>query len=541
LKACAESQAGGAQTKKMDMILESTLQYEEVFDNISACMFVVDVTSEGRFKFVGLNRAEEQAIGLTSAQVAGRFVEDLFREDVASQIIASYRRAVEAGKPIHFESDLDLPAGKRSFHTNLIPFRNASGDIRRLVGACIDITDFRKAQKEVLSRQRIESLGLLAGGMAHDFGNLLNGILMESEIALTSIEPNSPVRNTIDVIRNLALQAGEIVRLLLAYAGRESPVFQPVDISSAVAETLDALKSSLSRRAMLRADLSNGLPAVQANPAQIRQVVMNLLVNAAEALGDQEGTITIRVSKVLTGAGGHECAGAKPSDHAFIRLEVCDSGSGMSEEVQARIFDPFYTTKPGGRGLGLASVLGIVNAHGGSIQVASSPGKGSRFEVLLPVVVEPPLAAPGTALPTASPVGTGPPTVLVVEDETLLRSAIAKLLRAKSFCVTEAADGLSALDVFRANPAKVDIVLLDMTLPKMSGQAVFKELRRIRPDVKVILTTGHSEERTLRDIGGERNWRFIRKPYEIAALYDLMKGLLANGATESSRSVLHDR
>src|SRR5262249_24299890 len=157
---------------------------------------------------------------------------------------------------------------------------------------CIDITDFRKAQKEVLSRQRIESLGLLAGGMAHDFGNLLNGILMESEIALTSIEPNSPVRNTIDVIRNLALQAGESVRLLLAYAGRESPVFQPVDISSAVAEPLDALKSSLSRRAMLRADLSNGLPAVQVNPAQIRQVVMNLLVNAAEALGDQEGTIT---------------------------------------------------------------------------------------------------------------------------------------------------------------------------------------------------------------------------------------------------------
>jgi DNA-binding response OmpR family regulator len=174
--------------------------------------------------------------------------------------------------------------------------------------------------------------------------------------------------------------------------------------------------------------------------------------------------------------------------------------------------------------------------------VASSPGKGSRFEVLLPVVVEPPLAATaGTALPTGSTEGTGPPTVLVVEDETLLRSAIAKLLRAKSFYVTEAADGLSALEVFRANPTKVDIVLLDMTLPKMSGQAVFKELRRIRPDVKVILTTGLSEKQVFRDIGGEQNWRFIRKPYEIAALYNLMKGLLANGATESSSSVLHER
>jgi PAS domain S-box-containing protein len=515
-----------------DMILENTLQYKEVFDNISVCMFVVDVTPEDRFRFVGLNRAEEEAIGLTNTQVAGRFVEDIFRAEVANQIVASYRRAVEAGKPIHFESDVDLPAGKRSFHTNLIPLRDVFGRIYRIAGACIDVTDFRKAQREALTRQRMESLGLLAGGVAHDFGNLLSSILMESEVALTNVAQDSPVRHTIDAIRTLALQAGEIVRVLMAYAGQENPLFEPIDLSNTVTQTLAALKPSLSRRALLQTDLPNDLPVVMANPGQIRQVVMNLLANASEALGDEEGTITLRVAKVLRGTEGPESADPEQPVATFIRLEVSDSGCGMTEEVQTRIFDPFYTTKSGGRGLGLASVLGIVNAHGGRIQVTSSRGNGSRFEVLLPTVGSPRSAVTDSALPKPLAKVIKSPTVLLIEDEMALRRALSKLLRAKGFCVTEAVDGPSALDVFRANPAIVEIVLLDMTLPKMSGQAVFQELRRIRPDVKVILTTGHSKERALRDIGGERNWRFIRKPYEIAALYDLMQGLLANGTNE---------
>jgi CheY-like chemotaxis protein len=203
----------------------------------------------------------------------------------------------------------------------------------------------------------------------------------------------------------------------------------------------------------------------------------------------------------------------------------------MTEEVQTRIFDPFYTTKSGGRGLGLSSVLGIVNAHGGRIHVASSRDNGSRFDVLLPASGAP-LAAVTDSSPKPMRKVVKSPTVLLIEDEAALRLALSKLLRAKGFSVTEAVDGPSALDVFRANPAKVEIVLLDMTLPTMSGQAVFQELRRIRPDVKVILTTGHSKERALRDIGGEQNWRFIRKPYEIAALCDLMQGMLAIGTNE---------
>jgi CheY-like chemotaxis protein len=378
----------------------------------------------------------------------------------------------------------------------------------------------------------MESLGLLAGGVAHDFGNLLSGILTESEVALTSVEQDSPIRHAIGAIRTLALQAGEIVRALMAYAGQENPSLEPVDLSNTVAQTLAALKPSLSRHALLQTDLPNGLPAVLANPGQIRQVVMNLLANASEALGDADGTIALRVSKVLGGTGAPESADPDQPAPIFMRLEVSDSGCGMTEEVQTRIFDPFFTTKSGGRGLGLASVLGIVNAHGGRIHVASSRGNGSRFEVLLPTVGSPLSAVTDSALPKRMAKVIKSPTVLLIEDEMTLRRALSKLLRAKGFCVTEAVDGPSALEVFRANPAIVEIVLLDMTLPTMSGQAVFQELRRIRPDVKVILTTGHSKERALRDIGGERNWRFIRKPYEIAALYDLMQGLLANNTNE---------
>jgi CheY-like chemotaxis protein len=206
----------------------------------------------------------------------------------------------------------------------------------------------------------------------------------------------------------------------------------------------------------------------------------------------------------------------------------------MTEEVQTRIFDPFYTTKADGHGLGLASVLGIVHAHGGTIQVASTLGKGSRFEVVLPTVVEATVAAkPGTSPFKSVVEGAGTPTVLLIEDEELLRNTLSRLLRIKGFYVTEAADGRSALDIFRSNPLHVDVVLLDMSLPQMSGREVFDELRRIRPDVKVVLTTGYSQERVLSGMGDDQGWKFVRKPYEVARLCDVIQELLGKTKSEN--------
>jgi two-component system cell cycle sensor histidine kinase/response regulator CckA len=504
-------------------ILESIVEYKEVFDNISACMFVVDVTVDDRFRFVGFNRAEEEAVGLSNAQVAGRFVEDLFEPEVAQQLIASYRRAVISSKPVHFDSDLDLPAGKRSFHTNLIPLKDVSGRISRIVGACIDITEFKKTKEETLARQRLESLGLLAGGVAHDFGNLVTSVLLETTAAKASVPEHSPAWKSIDNIRHLALQAGEIVRVLMAYAGQESPILEPLDISRLASETIDVLRSSLGRSISLRTNLPANLPAVRGNPAQIRQVIMNLCANAKEALIDEQGVISIDVAMVQMTAP----EGSTQSVRGYIRLEVSDSGCGMTEEVQARIFDPFYTTKSRGRGLGLASVLGIVHAHEGRIEVVSSPGHGSQFLVFLPTVAQ--TKSVDTVprnLPEDQP--SRPITVLLVEDEKLLRYTLAKVLRTKGIRVIEAADGRIALSVFQTDPSQVDLVLLDMTLPGIPGQTVLSEIRQISPEMKVILTTAYPEERALSGIRKESPVRFLRKPYEVTELYRLIESMLPN-------------
>jgi len=488
-------------------------------------MFVLDVTSDDRFRFVGFNRAEEEAVGFSSTQVAGRFVEDLFERKVAHQLIASYRRAVTSGKPIHFDSDLDLPTGKRSFHTNLIPLRATDGRIHRIVGACTDITDFKKAEEEANAKKRIESMGLLAGGVAHDFGNLVHSVLVETEAARANLPENSPVWESIKNIRNLALQAGEIVRVLIAYAGHESPPTEPLNISSLIAETLQTVRSSLGTSVILRTNLPAGLPPVRANPAQIRQVITNLLANALEALDGQPGVISFDVT--LLQASGPDVTPPSQSDRAYIRLEVSDSGCGMTDEVRTRIFDPFYTTKARGRGLGLASVLGIVHAHGGTIDVTSLPGQGSRFAVTLPAILQAGAVEDESANLSGDAQGLGSVTVLLVEDEQLLRYTLAKMLRAKGMRVIEAADGSVAYSVFQDNPSQIDIVLLDMTLPGMSGQTVLSEIRRIRPETKVILTTAYAEERVLAGIQAESTWRFLRKPYEAKQLYHLIRSMLS--------------
>ena len=497
-------------------------QYKEVFDQISACLFVIDVTPDNRFKFLVFNRAEQEAVGLSNEQIAGKFVEQIFAPDLAQQLVMSYRLPLATGGPVNYDSELDLPAGRKSFHTNLIPLRSPDGRIHRIVGACIDITDFRRSQEEALARQKLESLGLLAGGVAHDFGNLLGSISAESELLLAALPKDAPVSAGLHQICDLAMHAAKIVRELMAYAGHESSALEEVNIARLAAEMLHLLKPSISKRATLRMDLQPDLAPVQGNSVQIRQVIMNLVMNASESLADQEGVISLSV-KELRGRDSQIELGFDSPESRCIQLAISDTGCGMSKETQAKAFDPFYTTKGKGRGLGLAAVQGIVRAHGGTIKVFSGIGQGTRFEVLLPAMdrSQPPQRAGAVPADVRESGGSG--TVLVVEDEELLRRIVSNVFRDKGLSVIEAADGESAIELFRANLSGIDAVLLDMTLPVMSGQQVFRELRRLRPDIKVILTTAYSQDFDLMNAEAERPWRFIRKPYRLAELSTLLK------------------
>ncbi len=265
---------------------------------------------------------------------------------------------------------------------------------------------------------------------------------------------------------------------------------------------LELLHVSISKRAQLRVDLPDELPAVRANSAQIRQVVMNLITNASEALGEGEGIISISLSHVRPDTG--ETAISEQTLPDAVRLTVSDTGSGMTEAIQARIFDPFFTTKFPGRGMGLAAMQGIIRDHGGTIHVVSTPGRGSRFEVLLPCTRQPAGVTHNSLGSDSASASLGEPLgVLLVEDEEELRAAVSKMLRRKGFAVFEAMDGRAGVDLFQAHAGEIDVVLLDLTLPGMTGREVLEGLRRLRSDVKVVITSAYSQEVAQKALGGQ--------------------------------------
>ncbi len=503
---------------------ESDRQYREVFDNISACLFLVDVTPDGRFKFAGFNPAEEAAVGLSSAEVSGKFVEEVFSEDLARKLTGNYRRCLEAGRAITYDDELSFPGGRRYFHSNLIPVQNAAGSINRIIGACIDITDLKRTQEEALAKQNLESLGVLTSGIAHDFNNLLGGIsalaeLIEAELAVTSVRCEE-----VQKIKAAAIRGSEIVRELMVYAGQDQSRFvEAVDLSRLVEEMLELVKVSISKHAVLRTDLAAGLPPVPGNAPKIRQVVMNLVINASEAIGAKHGVITLTTAHVRRDRDqGRDTAADLPQGD-YVRLEVSDTGCGIVAEAEAKIFEPFFSTKFAGRGMGLAVVKGIVRDHGGSIDVASVPGQGTTIRVLLPcsakriVEIQSAMPARGQA-PAKARTG----TILVVEDEELLREAVSKLLRRIGFLVVEAGDGSNAIELMRTHKDDLRAVLLDVTLPGISSREVLAEARRLRPDLNVVVTSAYSKESVEASFGGLRIQDFIRKPFHLSEMVRLL-------------------
>jgi PAS domain S-box-containing protein len=440
------------------------------------------------------------------------------------QYLSVYSSSIEAR--LEFRSVFRLRRADGEYRWILctgVPRFAPGGVFAGYIGSCVDITDVKRAQEEALAGQKLESLGVLANGIAHDFNNLLGAILASTELALTEQAEGLSIEDVLLRIKTACIRGAEVVRQLMIYGGKENPQFEPLDLSALVGELLGLLQVSISKHARVEMELSTPLPAVLANAAQIRQTVMNLVVNASEAIGERDGKIEVSTSHVRIEADSyfHGTENLPPGD--YVRLVVSDTGRGMTPEVQARIFDPFFTTKQAGRGLGLAAVQGVVRGHGGSLHVTSAAGHGARFEILLPSIGQPSrereAAVPLSATALEIPVG----TVLVVEDETILRAAVSKMLRKKGFSVIEAGDGTAGANLFRVNQSRIDVVFLDVTIPGMSGREVLEELRRIRTDVRVVLTSAFSEETAVLLTGGQQQWGYIRKPYQLSELATLLQ------------------
>jgi PAS domain S-box-containing protein len=404
----------------------------------------------------------------------------------------------------------------------------------QLHGLIQDLTDLKRAEsdrrrleQQVMQAQKLESLGVLAGGIAHDFNNLLTSILGNADLALCDLPTTSPVRSYLEDIETVSRRAADLCRQMLAYSGKGRFVIQAISLNQLVSEMVHLLSVSISKKAIVNYDLHEGIPPILADATQVRQVVMNLITNASEAIGNRSGMITLSsgamdcdekyLASVVGDSGVH-------APGQYVYLEVADTGIGMDRDTMERIFDPFFTTKFTGRGLGLAAVLGIVRGHKGALRVTTERGKGTRFRVLFPAHHD--TTQHNEEPPVRPEAWKGRGLVLLVDDEETIRSMGRHLLERAGFEVMTACDGREALERFARHHHEVVLVILDMMMPHLDGVACHRELRRIEPQVKIIMTSGYNEQDVVSRFEGISLAGFVQKPYKSADLLPVIQSAL---------------
>jgi len=412
---------------------------------------------------------------------------------------------------------------------------------RRLDGVSRDVTEMKKGEEERMllearfqRAQRLESLGVLAGGIAHDFNNLLVAMLGHARLAESDLSPESPIRQNLQSVVKAARQAAELCGQMLAYSGSVPLVTEFIELEEIVEEMGDLLRASIPSSTFIQYSLNKALPLVQGDASQIRQVALNLITNASEAIGEGGGEITLILECIECDSEELESMefseGLAPG--RFVVLTVRDTGEGMDESTRKKIFEPFYTTKFTGRGLGLAAVVGIVRAHGGAIRIESELDKGSTISVLFPAAEGARAKIEAGGMPKAIGDWKGHGKILLVEDEDSARELARVVLERVGLEVVEAADGFEALKVFREEPHKFGCILLDLTMPNMDGVETYSRLREIRPDVRVVLCSGYPERAAMARFANVGLAGFLKKPYEPEELLDSLRSLDAPDASE---------
>lgn len=407
----------------------------------------------------------------------------------------------------------------RLLETRATPVRNQRGDVVGGVAVSFDVTEQQRAEEALAQMEKMESLGVLAGGVAHDFNNLLVAILGNVSLARAELPADSPLLEVLDDIREAGQRAAELARQMLAYAGKAKFVVQDVDLSRVVEEMASLLRSSIRRNAALQLDLARGLPTVRGDPTQLGQVVMNLVLNGADAIGDGPGVVTVRTGTMQATKEFLREAYLAPelAEGEYVFLQVSDTGCGMDEATKARIFDPFFSTKFMGRGLGLAAVLGIVRGHHGAIHVRSAPKEGTVFTVILPPGERVP--APEPALPQEEEAR---PCILVVDDDPTVRRVTERALEALGYRAVGAEQGEKALELLAGEASGAVLALVDYDMPGISGSALVAALRATAPALKVAVMSGFTGEETERELREAGTHGFLPKPFELGELRRLV-------------------
>ncbi len=507
---------------------------------------LVDTTGTG-YIFLdeqGLVRdANAEYIRLTGrsslAEIQGHSVTEWTAPYDQKRNMEEIRKCMRLGSVRNLEIDYIAPTGNITpVEINATVLQKPQGP--QIVTLCRDITDRKQAEaqrlemeKNILQVQKLESLGLLAGGIAHDFNNLLTGILGNVELGMLKLPALSPVREHFDGISKAGRQAADLCRQMLAYSGRGKFVTKTFDLRDLIREMMSMLEISISKKAVLACHLDDAVPPIEADPSQIRQILMNLVINASEAIGQTSGAISITVGVKECRAADLEqnFVGESPQPGLFVSLEVADTGCGIDGATREKIFQPFFSTKFAGRGLGLAAVMGIVRSHKGMIRLQSEPGTGSRFTILFP-------AATGAVEHLVAPQdgeltwkGTG--TILLADDEETVRVTSGRMLQHLGFEVLFASDGREAVEQFQKATGEgrtIACVILDLNMPYLDGYEVMREMKRRRADVPIVLASGFHEQDVLKRCIGEKPCGFLQKPVQIKDLAAVLKNALLRPA-----------
>jgi PAS domain S-box-containing protein len=505
--------------------------YRVLVESLGDALFVNGLAPDGRpTRFIDVNDEACRRLGYSREEMLSMSPPDIRDPSSTTDMPPIYER-LRRGEPALFEQIHRTRDGRRIHvevraspctlrgHPAAIALARDIGERKRLEA------EREQVREQLLHVQKLEGLGLLAGGIAHDFNNLLMAILGNVDLAIAESPPGAAAGESLAQIKSTALRAADLCRQMLAYSGKGTFAVVPLDLSALVREMMNLLRVSVAKSSVLRCHLPEGLPAIEADATQVRQVAMNLVINASEAMGGKSGVIAVTT-------GAQECdaavlratyVGGQERPGTYVYIEVADTGCGMSAETQARIFDPFFTTKLAGRGLGLAAVMGIVRGHRGAIRVESEEGRGSVFRVLFPATeaTVPPAHAP--AAPTA---WRGSGTILVADDEESVRVVTRRMLERSGFDVLTATDGMEAVDVFLRHADRVVCVLLDLTMPHMDGEAALRMIRQVRTDVPVILASGYSQQEISPRFSGKGLSGFIQKPYELHQLIESVRSVL---------------
>ncbi|MCB9057690.1 MAG: MASE1 domain-containing protein [Calditrichae bacterium] len=478
--------------------------------------------------FLDYQSPDGQKSALKLQDYIGKKIEDVFPHEISQSMKGAIKNALKSGKTQTLEYS-DHSENKQNYYEARL---SICGD-DRVMSVVRDITDQKNAElqrvnleNQVRHAQKLESLGVLAGGIAHDFNNLLTAIMGNTGLALMQVPAKENVKHNLQNIEKASLRAADLCRQLLAYSGKGKFVVEAINMNDLIREMSKLLDVSKSKKVELVYDFKKDLPYFEADATQIRQVVMNLITNASEAIGVNNGQIIIKTGVMQCSAEYLQDSyfDDKLEEGHYIFLDVADTGSGMDEATRSKIFDPFFTTKFTGRGLGLAAVVGIVRGHKGAIKISSKPNEGTTFKILFPIKKSKLIPELQKEENFISWKGKG--TILVVDDDESIRSFGKTTLEQAGLKVFTACDGRDAVKIYQENANDINLVLMDMTMPHLNGDEASQEIRKIKPDIKIIFSSGYSEQETSSKLSDDSINSFLQKPYKPTDLLQKVKDSL---------------